>query len=34
VFNLSTRGLGAGTYAFDWTADGDPTVHELGFRLV
>ena len=34
VFNLSTRGLGAGTYAFDWMAGDDPTTHELGFKLV
>jgi hypothetical protein len=34
IFNLSTRGLGAGEYEFTWTADGDPTEHHLGFRLV
>jgi hypothetical protein len=34
IFNLSTRGLGAGTYHFYWIADGDPTEHELSFRLV
>jgi uncharacterized delta-60 repeat protein len=34
VFNLSTRGLGAGTYVLDWTADGDPTQHLLWFQLV
>ena len=34
IFNLSTKGLGAGTYAFDWVAEGDPTTHELSFRLI
>jgi hypothetical protein len=34
IFNLSTKGLGAGTYNFFWTAEGDPTEHELSFRLV
>ena len=34
IFNLSTKGLTAGDYAFDWTAEGDPTTHELGFDLV
>jgi hypothetical protein len=34
IFNLSTKGLGAGTYNFYWIADGDPTEHELSFRLV
>jgi hypothetical protein len=34
VFNLSTKGLTAGTYAFDWVADGDPTEHELEFKLI
>jgi hypothetical protein len=34
IFNLSTKGLGAGTYEFSWTADGDPTEHTLSFRLV
>jgi len=33
IFNLSTKGLGAGTYAFFWTAEGDPTQHELSFKL-
>ena len=26
--------LGAGTYDFTWMAEGDPTEHKLGFRLV
>jgi hypothetical protein len=34
IFNLSTKGLGAGTYVFDWMAGDDPTTHELGFKLV
>jgi hypothetical protein len=34
IFNLSTKGLGAGTYEFSWSAEGDPTEHTLGFRLV
>lgn len=34
VFNLSTRGLAAGTYDFFWTADGYPTDHALNFRLI
>jgi len=34
IFNLSTKGLTAGTYAFDWEAYGDPTDHELSFRLI
>src|SRR5213079_768186 len=34
IFNLSTKGLGADTYEFDWTADGDPTKHVLGFQLI
>jgi hypothetical protein len=34
VFNLSTKGLAAGAYRFTWMADGDPTEHYLGFRLV
>jgi len=34
IFNLSTKGLGAGTYKFLWTADGDPMKHALGFWLV
>jgi parallel beta-helix repeat protein len=34
IFNLSTKGLGAGTYAFDWMAGDDPTRHELGFKLI
>jgi uncharacterized delta-60 repeat protein len=34
VFNLSTKGLGAGTYNFYWMAEGDPTEHKLSFRLV
>jgi uncharacterized delta-60 repeat protein len=34
IFNLSTRGLAAGTYELDWTADGDPTVHVLRFQVV
>lgn len=34
IFNLSTKGLGAGTYHFFWMAEGDPTEHELDFRLV
>lgn len=33
LFNLSTKGLGAGTYDFFWTAEGDPTEHSLRFRL-
>src|SRR5207248_175919 len=33
VFNLSTKGLGAGTYNFYWMAEGDPTEHVLQFRL-
>jgi hypothetical protein len=34
IFNLSTKGLTAGTYDFFWTAEGDPTVHELSFQLI
>ena len=33
IFNLSTRGLGVGTYHFYWMAEGDPTEHELIFQL-
>jgi hypothetical protein len=33
IFNLSTKGLSAGQYAFSWMAEDDPTVHELSFRL-
>lgn len=33
IFNLSTKGLGAGAYNFFWTAEGDPTQHELSFKL-
>jgi predicted outer membrane repeat protein len=33
IFNLSTRGLGEGTYYFYWMAEGDPTEHELTFQL-
>lgn len=33
IINLSTKGLGAGAYNFFWTAEGDPTQHELSFRL-
>ena len=34
VFNLSTNGLGVGSYDFFWMAEGDPTEHELSFRLI
>ncbi|MBN9521332.1 right-handed parallel beta-helix repeat-containing protein [bacterium] len=34
IFNLSTKGLSAGTYDFTWTAEGDPTEHKLALRLV
>lgn len=34
IFNLSTKGLSAGTYVFSWMAGDDPTTHELGFSLV
>jgi hypothetical protein len=34
IFNLSTKGLTAGTYDFFWMAEGDPTEHKLEFRLV
>ena len=34
IFNLSTKGLGAGDYDFFWTAEGDPTEHELSFLLI
>jgi hypothetical protein len=33
IFNLSTKGLAAGTYNFYWTAEGDPTEHSLSFTL-
>jgi hypothetical protein len=33
IFNLSTKGLAAGTYEFTWTAEGDQTVHTLQFRI-
>lgn len=34
IFNLSTKGLVAGTYDFYWMAEGDPTEHKLGFTLI
>lgn len=34
IFNLSTKNLGAGTYDFFWTAEGDPTEHSLRFWLI
>lgn len=33
IFNLSTKGLGAGAYEFVWGAAGDPTEHVLRFTL-
>ena len=33
IFNLSTKGLGAGDYDFFWMAEGDPTEHRLRFYL-
>jgi hypothetical protein len=33
IFNLSTRGLSAGTYAVIFTIDGDPTTHSVQFGV-
>ncbi len=35
IFNLSTKGLGGGTYGFTFTAGNDPTVHSVlpGFSV-
>jgi ELWxxDGT repeat protein len=34
IFNLSTRGLTAGTYDFVWAAGDDPTEHTFRFSLI
>jgi hypothetical protein len=34
IFNLSTKGVGADTYDFFWSADGDPLEHTLRFKLI
>lgn len=33
IFNLSTAGLAAGTYALSFTVSGDPTVHTAQFEV-
>ena len=33
IFNLSTRGLGTGTYALSFIASGDPTTHTAMFQV-
>ncbi|HEY7158298.1 MAG TPA: hypothetical protein VH575_30410, partial [Gemmataceae bacterium] len=34
IFNLSTKGLSAGTYQFYWMNDADEVEHELSLQLV
>ena len=33
IFNLSTQGLAAGTYALQFTVQGDATTHTVQFQL-
>ena len=33
IFNLSTAGLAAGTYALTFTVSGDPTLHSAQFAV-
>lgn len=33
IFNLSTKGLGAGTYALHFTVQGDPATHSVTFQV-
>ena len=33
IFNLSTKGYGAGSYVLNFTASGDPTVHTAAFAV-
>jgi microsomal dipeptidase-like Zn-dependent dipeptidase len=33
IYNLSTKGMGTGTWALRFRADGDPTLHRLLFEL-
>ena len=33
IFNLSTSGLGTGTYTLSFTAGSDPTTHAVQFQV-